>query len=476
MPCHGPKPQKAKAPKPQKAKSETKVKPNVDNRAAAAKPKPQPKTKPKAASDPGSKELKVPVEHLMKEECDNKEIIDEFICGICQVHVVGCSPKLTSCSHLFCGDCMEQWFASHQTNKTWAQRAETAGSERTAPCPVCKHQLHEGDSLYSVSPTGTAESAMLWQMLSSLKVCCANHSSVRSDGKCTWTGQYGAYHKHVSSCTNEPRQALSDDDAIVEPVKDQWDSPGEGVDASSLGTGSEKAASDQCATESTEASLGIDEPTVVESDEAEEPDKIEEPASTDSDEAEIPAKTEEVADSWETEAPEDELEEEAVATELPKEEAPSESESTHDTVEHPVEVAASSSQAKVSGGYVRDAPDAPREEGQLVMGDLMQSIKALFDLKLQETGSDSPVAAAPEKKEPSEEQAPEVNARESRKVKVMHAFSGDSETQLVLKAGDFVFVDEQHSSGWTYGRKCCDDQAAMAGPLEGWFPQWSISP
>lgn len=143
-------------------------------------------------------EIKVQEDQLLSEAA-------EFICKICQVHVAGCGPKLTSCSHLFCGDCIAQWFNQHPDNQTWAQRARSAGPDRVVPCPVCKQPLNEKRDLYPVcGVTSRSENLLLWRMLSSLKIVCANHTKVRPDGKCGWVGEYGSYQKHAALCKNLP--------------------------------------------------------------------------------------------------------------------------------------------------------------------------------------------------------------------------------------------------------------------------------
>lgn len=131
---------------------------------------------------------------------------EEFICKICQVHVVGCSPKLTNCSHLFCGDCLAQWFAQHPESQTWAQRARSAGPERVVPCPVCKQPLNEKKDLHPVcGATSRSENLLLWRMLSSLKIVCMNSCQLRKkDGRCDWVGEYGQYQKHAKACKNLP--------------------------------------------------------------------------------------------------------------------------------------------------------------------------------------------------------------------------------------------------------------------------------
>lgn len=144
-------------------------------------------------------EVKVQEDQLLTER-------EEFICKICQIHVVGCRPKLTSCSHLFCGDCIWQWFNQHPDTQTWAQRAKAAGPDRCVPCPVCKKSLNENQDLVSVSSdTQRGENVLLWRMLSGLRIMCINNPKLRKeDGKCDWIGEYGTYQKHYEVCKNVP--------------------------------------------------------------------------------------------------------------------------------------------------------------------------------------------------------------------------------------------------------------------------------
>jgi len=143
-------------------------------------------------------EVKVQEDQLLTER-------EEFICKICQIHVVGCRPKLTSCSHLFCGDCIAQWFNQHPDTQTWAQRAKAAGPDRRVPCPVCKQILIEGVDLVSVSSdTQRGENVLLWRMLSGLRIICVNNHKLRKDGQCDWVGEYGTYQKHIEVCKNVP--------------------------------------------------------------------------------------------------------------------------------------------------------------------------------------------------------------------------------------------------------------------------------
>jgi len=145
------------------------------------------------------KDAKVQWDQVLRETADDCEMVEEFICKICQVHVVGCEPKLARCSHLFCGDCITKWFEVQPRSLSWAQRAQSGGR---VPCPVCKEPLHPQRDLFLVCPTGQNESALLWRLLSGVKIACANSAKCRSDGKCTWTGEYGSYQKHIQTCKN----------------------------------------------------------------------------------------------------------------------------------------------------------------------------------------------------------------------------------------------------------------------------------
>lgn len=46
---------------------------------------------------------------------------------------------------------------------------------------------------------------MLWRMLASLKIVCANNEKVRPDGTCEWTGCYNDYQKHIANCGCHPQ-------------------------------------------------------------------------------------------------------------------------------------------------------------------------------------------------------------------------------------------------------------------------------
>jgi hypothetical protein len=169
---------------------------------------------------------KVCEDQLIKDE----SFIDEFVCKICLVHVVGCGPKLTKCSHLFCGDCLDHWFAQHPANQTWAQRAKSAG---TAPCPVCKEALHK-DEVYSVDKNGSANSAFLWSMIQSLRLRChGQHGAEHAGRQCCWTGTYADYWEHLQGeilIEAGPSETKADSEPVVSKTRSNseessWSSP-----------------------------------------------------------------------------------------------------------------------------------------------------------------------------------------------------------------------------------------------------------
>jgi len=161
---------------------------------------------------------KVAVDQVLAGDGMNDEMVAEFTCRICMVHVVGCGPVLTRCSHLFCGDCIQQWFAMNPGNTTWAQRAQSGGS---VPCPVCKEPLHKDKDLHPVSHDGDGGSKMLHKLLSATRIMCAKNPKCCPGGNCDWIGDYASYPKHIRICQNLPVYAASPPEPQAAPVIEQ---------------------------------------------------------------------------------------------------------------------------------------------------------------------------------------------------------------------------------------------------------------
>jgi len=205
-------------------------------------------------------EVKVTVDQVLLEDGIDTDLVGEFTCKICLSHLVGCGPVLTRCAHLFCGDCIGQWFTMQPGNKTWAQRAQGGG---TVPCPTCKEPLHKED-LHTVSHEGDGshESKVLHRMLSDTRIVCANNPKFGESGNCNWIGDYGSYQDHVRSCKNLP---ISDCSASIPFLQEASQSKEAGSPVAELPTTTLRGS----ATSESECSFSSDfaeDPGAVESD------------------------------------------------------------------------------------------------------------------------------------------------------------------------------------------------------------------
>ena len=146
---------------------------------------------------PGSRKQDTAKEFKMQQEQLVNQQKTEFVCAIC-LHLVGRGPSLTSCQHLFCGDCIAQWVGQKRGG---------------APCPTCNTIIHKHDL---VSLNG-GKCEFIHRLLCNVQVVCENNSSVRGPaGLCNWTGLYSEYQKHRASCCNLPLDADSAGSAHLE--------------------------------------------------------------------------------------------------------------------------------------------------------------------------------------------------------------------------------------------------------------------
>lgn len=153
---------------------------------------------------------------------DEQERAAEFVCKICLVHVVGCSPKLAKCSHLFCGDCISKWMSAHRGSRSWAGRMSDDG---LVPCPCCKEPLRDDSDLHAVRPGGPGGSGLVWKMLSGIKITCGNHPRCSPGGQCDWVGDYGSYKDHLLVCTNGPTHSQLEAEVLPAAAESEGTEP-----------------------------------------------------------------------------------------------------------------------------------------------------------------------------------------------------------------------------------------------------------
>ena len=94
----------------------------------------------------------------------------EFTCAVCFGLVD--APLLTTCQHVFCMSCLQDWMANKPS------------------CPTCNNELdprHGAGELKLAAP-------LAWRVLGRLRVRCPLHSQ-----GCLWTGEYSELTSHLTS-------------------------------------------------------------------------------------------------------------------------------------------------------------------------------------------------------------------------------------------------------------------------------------
>jgi len=337
-----------------------------------------------------SSEVKVQWDQLLRDGTEDGEMIEEFICKICQVHVVGNNPKLSKCSHLYCGDCIRQWFDVYPRSLSWAQRAQAAGS---APCPVCKEPLKEETDLFPVCAAGRTESAFLYRVLSGLKIQCSNHARCRDDGRCDWTGEYGSFQEHVRTCKNVPLGKP----AVLQESKSSAHNPTAQAVPSSRFTSEEgsTAAPDSDAWDTEDAPHS------------------EEPAT--------PPAEDESADS-------------SVVVEAPDAEAADQS--AEPAEPEPAEPTAAAAE--------------PASLTDLIKALVDLKVQSYTQKDVHQALAEEPV----QEQTVSEPTVPEPAAQASvERVAIAVPYAASGPSQLTIAKGDLVDILERNTSGWTFGRR-----------------------
>jgi len=129
----------------------------------------------------------------------------ELVCPICMYHVLH-QPKVTKCSHIFCGDCIDTWVETERqkiTQNTMSfadllKRTQGSGADATLMvyCPSCKQDIDARTDLKPLNGKCTGAHAALWRTLRDVKVTC-----VGKEKGCSWVGTYETYASHFVSCS-----------------------------------------------------------------------------------------------------------------------------------------------------------------------------------------------------------------------------------------------------------------------------------
>eukprot|EP00746_Dinoflagellata_sp_MGD_P163487 gnl/MRDRNA2_/MRDRNA2_91549_c0_seq1.p1 gnl/MRDRNA2_/MRDRNA2_91549_c0~~gnl/MRDRNA2_/MRDRNA2_91549_c0_seq1.p1 ORF type:complete len:799 (-),score=152.86 gnl/MRDRNA2_/MRDRNA2_91549_c0_seq1:739-3135(-) len=426
---------------------------------------------------------------------------EEFVCKICYVHVVSDNPVLTSCAHLFCGDCFQSWLKQHPESQSWAQRAKQ-GPDRTVPCPVCKHDLNVKTDLHPVANASSrSENLLLWRMLSSLKIMCSNNPKIRSDGECDWVGEYGTFEAHIKICQNkrlnstcspeEPKISLTNN--VVQKLanaSDSSDSKADKLEACASTTAGPTPDVSSPPSEETNSDASIDEhspdrkgqkpvehvpaPTQKPQAPTQAPQAYQDHAPKPA--PKIAPKVKEPVVQAPKTAP---VQAKTVQEEAPKKKQAQE-EITVLTAVHPYTPEASSGMVAVNAGdrlevYQRHESgwsfcrllNKPQTPSGWVPNWVLPSEeepKAVVEEKVvtpEPTPEPEPVK--PEVVPPKE--APKEASKTMATVAI--AFAATDSSQLTLAAEELVEIIQQHTTGWTYGRK--------TDGTEGWFPDWACA-
>lgn len=372
---------------------------------------------------------KVAAEQLLAEQAVDPDIVQEFVCKICLVNVVGAKPKLTCCSHFFCGDCLDRWFALFPSNQSWAQRARSGGA---VPCPVCKTPLRNGDVFPVEDGSGTG--ALLYRMICSLQIACVNHVHVTTDGCCSWTGSLGDYKAHLAVCGKEEPAVEA-----VKPLEELAAQPGK-VSVSAGVTRPDAALEDNGARRQPRNEVKADGTQ-----------RTEEPGQGDG-EALAPSLGQ-AADA--------------------RQAALKQSKDPHHDA---------------ADDFFSDGVASEEQEGEQAEqpehfkpccagGALAQ---AACESEPQEAVKTSPRPLIPDNASISDCIQTWVQLATAKKhgwSLVTCSYVTTSEHYLSLSVGDMVTVFEKHPSGWTYGRKEFTTDAAPSVPAgaEGWFPDWVLN-
>lgn len=144
------------------------------------------------------KEDKVGPEQLVVED-------DTMVCVVCTMLIN--EPVVTTCSHMYCYDCMKDWIQATERKREVAQ-LDDRKEIPVLKCPTCDLELQKKGDINLLSEDSNGVHGVLLRMYSDTFLYCIHHSSAGGDGTCSWQGKFKDYKKHITeSCAGYQHEA-----------------------------------------------------------------------------------------------------------------------------------------------------------------------------------------------------------------------------------------------------------------------------
>ena len=147
----------------------------------------------------------------------DSDLVEEFQCKICHNLVDYNQCSYTSCSHIFCVSCLNDWVEHKNNDVDAAAEAALNGTNPPAPkCPTCNTALTSLETQVSTLKTAVP---LAWRLLGRVKCRCPLHTS-----GCSWTGDFSEVSGHLTNSQSHLAghdYAANAAEANAEALKDQ---------------------------------------------------------------------------------------------------------------------------------------------------------------------------------------------------------------------------------------------------------------
>jgi hypothetical protein len=326
-----------------------------------------------------------------------------------------------------------------------------------------------------------SENLLLWRMLSSLKIMCCNNPKLRSDGGCDWVGEYGTFQAHYKVCQNKP---------LLDPPKATLMANANKLATVSSSSDWQYANTTAGPTPDRNSDTSSPPGEETHSDSSNTPPHPRSP--TDSPERKrlgtaqtanakpVAPKVQETTKIASTKIVQE------TTTKAAQDEAPKKPEFAVAVAVHAFSPAASDvdmiavtagdllevHQRHESGWAFCKSLNQPKTSSGWVPLWVLPSeeeVQPPVEEKVVAPPAPEPKVVVPEPKVVVPEPKQVVQPKETKNlVTVTTAFSATDSSQLTLVPDDRVEIVQQHTTGWTYGRKAADLS-------EGWFPDWACA-